>query len=51
MPSNLLLKEQLLMSKILYSILAGILALGIVLVFPKMLVAMLVIFTLGLLKV
>ena len=39
------------MSKILYSILAGILALGIVLVFPKMLVAMLVIFTLGLLKV
>lgn len=51
MPSNLLLKEQLLMCKILYSALAGTLVLGIVFIFPKMLVTMLVIFILGLLKV
>lgn len=39
------------MNKILYSVLAGILALGMILVSPKMLVAVLVIFVLGLLAI
>lgn len=39
------------MNKILYSVVAGIIAIGIVLVFPKALVTVLIMFILGLLVI
>ena len=49
--SSNFLKRGIIMNKILYSVVAGIIAIGIVLVFPKALVTVLIMFILGLLVI